>query len=149
MIAMLALTVAASTAMPQPLLQPMSGLAGHCWRGDAPGNAGIDTHCFEWVYGGQHLRDRHVVTVDGKPVYEGETLYSVEGGDVSFTYWNSIGGIGRGNMEAKPNALAFSGTIHATPSAKTEPLATTWRTDETSYAVEEAGSKPRLFRRID
>ena len=42
------------------------------------------------------MRDRHVVTVAGKSVYEGETIYSAKGPKVIFTYWNSIGGLGTG-----------------------------------------------------
>lgn len=141
--------VAAVAAPPQPLLQPLSSLAGHCWRGAAPGNAGIDTHCFEWVYGGQHLRDRHVVTVNGKSVYEGETLYSVEGDRVTFTYWNSIGGLGRGKMAASGNELTFTGTIHAMPNDKEQSLATTWQKSATAYEAKDADGRPRLFRRID
>ena len=37
-----------------------------------------DTHCFDAVYGGQHVRDRHEVT-GGAGVYRGETLYSADG----------------------------------------------------------------------
>ena len=149
MIGLLALALAASTTAPQPLLQPFSNLAGHCWRGSAPANAGEDTHCFEWVYGGQHLRDRHVVTVKGKPVYEGETLYSVEGDAVTFTYWNSLGGLGRGKMIASANALTFTGTIHAMPKDHEQSLATTWQTAASSYEVKDPDEPSRLFRRVD
>jgi hypothetical protein len=149
MIGLLALTLAATATARQPLLQPLSSLAGHCWRGSAPGNAGIDTHCFAWVYGGQHLRDRHVVTVAEKPVYEGETLYSAENGRVTFTYWNSLGGIGRGEMAASGDALTFTGTIHATPASQEQALATSWRKSERSYEVTDPGEQPRLFKRVD
>ena len=148
MIASLILALAASTPA-QAALQPLSGLAGHCWRGDAPGGAGIDTHCFEWVYGGQHLRDRHVVTASGKPVYEGEALYSADANGVTFTYWNSLGGLGRGRMTVSGDALTFSGSIHGTPTGAEESLATAWRTGPDSYTITDPKAPPRLFKRID
>ena len=53
--------------------QPFAGmkfLLGHCWQGTfADGK--VDTHCFEPVYGGKFIRDRHQVTGG----YGGETLY--------------------------------------------------------------------------
>ena len=147
-VAALTLALAAPSAA-QPLLEPLSRLVGHCWRGSAPGNAGTDTHCFESVYGGQHIRDRHVVTVDAKPVYEGETLYSVENGGVTFTYWNSLGGIGRGRMFKADGDLRFAGTIHGSPAAKEESFSTIWRTGTTSYQVIDPGEQPRLFKRVD
>jgi hypothetical protein len=55
---------------------PMSFLAGHCWRGTFRDRPTVtDEHCFEWVYGGRFLRDRHVVRGDSVP-YEGETLFA-------------------------------------------------------------------------
>jgi hypothetical protein len=126
----------------------LSFLVGHCWTGAAPGGAGVDQHCFEPVYGGQHVRDRHVVTVDGKPVYEGETVYSAEGGRLTFTYWNSIGGLGRGSVVVAGDMLRFSGTIHARPSASDAPFAVTWRKLAGSYEVSDGdGAPPRSFRR--
>ena len=62
---------------------------------------GTDVHCFAAVYGGEHVRDRHVVKVGGKTVYAGETLYSVEDGKISFTYWNSLGGVGHGIAQCR------------------------------------------------
>ena len=149
MIGLLALALAASTTAPQPLLQPLSNLAGHCWRGSAPANAGEDTHCFEWVYGGQHLRDRHVVTVKGKPVYEGETLYSVEGDAVTFTYWNSIGGVGRGRATANGDKLEFSGDIRTTPASPSEHFTANWHKVDGGYEVSDQGRTNSLFRRAD
>ena len=54
---------------PAPLraeLEPLRFLLGHCWRGEFR-NGSVDVHCFESVYGGQHVRDRHEVTGSGAP----------------------------------------------------------------------------------
>jgi hypothetical protein len=87
-------------------LQPLAFLVGHCWRGQLP-DGNEDVHCFESVYGGQHVRDRHEVT-GGAEIYRGETLYSWDGaaGAVAYTYWNSLGGVSRGTMRALPRRAA-------------------------------------------
>src|SRR4051794_28350633 len=96
MITWLLVLAASPAALAEPPLQPLAALIGHCWTGPAPGNAGTDKHCFESVYGGQHVRDRHSVTVNGEEVYAGESVYSAKGPQVIFTYWNSLGGLGAG-----------------------------------------------------
>jgi len=139
----------AAAGLAQPQLQPWSYLVGHCWRGPAPGK-GIDTHCFEAVYGGQHVRDRHEVQVDGRIVYAGETIYSVEGKDsVTFTYWNSIGGVGHGRAVANGAEIDFSGDIHATPTAPGEHFTAKWIKVDGGYAVTDDGRRNDLFRRAD
>ena len=117
MIAALILLASAAGPIAQPRLAPFAPLVGHCWAGPVPGNPGTDRHCFESVYGGQHIRDRHVVTVGASDVYEGETLYSVKGSQVVFTYWNSLGGFGTGTAVFAGNEWRFKGSIHATPSS--------------------------------
>ena len=57
----LALAPFSVSAAPDPALQPLAFLAGHCWIGTIPGTADTDEHCFAWVYDGRCLRDRHVV----------------------------------------------------------------------------------------
>src|SRR4051812_38474700 len=110
MLAPLLLLLAPSAALAQPLLQPWAVLVGHCFVGDAPGNVGTDKHCFDTVYGGQHVRDRHVVTAGGREVYAGETLYSAKGPQVIFTYWNSLGGLGTGTAILAVGEWRFTGT---------------------------------------
>ena len=147
---MIAYLMAAAATFAQPLLQPWSYFVGHCWVGPAPGNRGEDRHCFESVFGGQHVRDRHDVTVNGRKVYEGETLYSVHGPKVVFTYWNSLGGLGTGSATASGDQFHFSGTIHATPASEEEPMDAAWRKVDGGYKVQNAEEKePRLFQRAD
>ena len=145
----LTILVAASAALAQPLLEPWSALAGHCWSGPAPGG-GTDTHCFESVYGGQHIRDRHSVSVDGRKVYAGESLYSVAGPKVIFTYWNSLGGLGTGAAVVSGPEWTFSGTIHATAAGKEQPMTARWVVGADGYAVHDGGTAPpRMFKRAD
>ncbi len=72
---------------PAPLraeLEPLRFLVGGCWRGEFR-NGALDTHCFESVYGGRHIRDRHEVKgPDG--LYRGETLYSWNGASRQVEY---------------------------------------------------------------
>lgn len=151
MIAMLALLAAGpSTTIAQPRLAPWSFLVGHCFVGEAPGSSGKDKHCFETVFGGQHIRDRHVVTSQGRDVYAGETLYSERGPKVIFTYWNSLGGLGTGEAAVTSDGWHFAGTIHATAGSADEPFTATWHKVNDGYEVSDgASAKARLFRRAD
>ena len=150
---MLSLTLlmsAAAAATAQPALAPFEPLVGHCWRGDAPGGQGIDTHCFKAVYGGEHIRDRHSVTIDGKEVYSGESLYSAKGTEVIFTYWNSLGGLGTGSARLLGDAWRFSGSIHATAAGAEQTMQAVWTIVPDGYQVSEGdGDKPRLFKRVN
>lgn len=89
-------------------LAPLGFLAGHCWVTQV-GESETDTHCYEWMHGGQQLRDRHVVR--GKaPDYLGETIYAYNGERkrVEYRYWNSLGGQSDGYVGlAADGALQF------------------------------------------
>ena len=148
MIALLLMAAAASPIAQTPL-QPFAPLVSHCFVGPRPDNKGTDRHCFEGVYGGQHIRDRHVVTVGGKEVYAGETIYSAKGAQVIFTYWNSLGGLGTGIASLAPDRWRFSGTVHGTPDGKEQPIATTWKLSPEGYDVSSEGERPRPFKRAD
>lgn len=146
---MFATLLATVAAFAQPQLQPWAPLVGHCWSGPLPGNQGTDRHCFENVYGGQHIRDRHVVTVDGKDVYEGETIYSVKGPQVVFTYWNSLGGFGTGTAVFAAGKWHFKGSVHATPASAEQPIDTVWKIGPSGYEVSAGGESARTFKRAD
>ena len=148
MIAFIA-ALAAEAVSFQPPLKAFAPLVGHCFAGPAPGDQGTDKHCFESVYGGQHVRDRHVVTVGGRDVYEGETLYSARGQQVIFTYWNSLGGLGTGEAELRTDRWKFTGTIHATADRAEQPMTATWTLVPDGYEVTAEGGTPRLFKRAD
>ncbi len=131
---MLALLIAAATAAtvvqePPALRQgfePLAFLVGHCWRGAFEGGE-QDMHCFERVYDGQHIRDRHEVT-GGRGVYRGETIYSADAsGAVSYTYWNSRGGVSRGTMRPEPERLNFGDESYRGPDGRQISISTYWR----------------------
>jgi hypothetical protein len=145
----LILASAAANLIAEPPLQPWSALIGHCWAGSAPGNAGTDTHCFETVFGGQHVRDRHAVVAGGREVYSGESIYSASGTKVVFTYWNSLGGVGSGEAVVKGDQWLFSGTIHATATSGEEPMTAIWTMVPGGYEVREGSAPPRLLKRAD
>jgi len=132
MIAILtALALAAQEPALRPGLEPLQFLVGHCWRGElASGER--DTHCFEPVYGGQHVRDRHEVTrhevAGGSAVYAGETFYSADGsGGIAFAYFNSIGGVSRGTMRAGEDGLNFGDEQYRGADGREITLSVSWR----------------------
>ena len=148
-----------AAAVPAPLraeLEPLRFLLGHCWRGEFEGGA-VDTHCFESVYGGQHVRDRHEVTGKGAP-YRGETLYSWDGSAkrVGYTYWNSSGGVSRGSMMAKPDGLDFGDETYTGADGRKTKISTMWRkVGADAYetvsrsAADPTGSRAVRYRRVD
>jgi uncharacterized protein YndB with AHSA1/START domain len=136
-------------------LEPLGFLAGHCWRGEIDASKSQDTHCFEPVYGGRHLRDRH--EVEGpNGVYRGETLYSWNGSQIEYAYWNSDGGVSRGNMSPKPHGLDFGNETYRGPEGKTIRISTLSRkVGENSYetvsrsSAQPAGQRVVRYVRID
>jgi hypothetical protein len=134
-----AATAAAPAPTLRPELEPMRFLVGHCWRGErSPGM--VDTHCFEPVYDGKHIRDRHKVPTP-KGNYEGETLYSwnAKVGRIDYVYWNSFGQVMTGDAASDgADGLAFNaGTIR-------------WRRlSPTSYEVTDGQGPAIRFERVD
>lgn len=146
----------AEAALLRAELEPLGFLAGHCWRGEFA-NGAQDTHCFESVFDGQHLRDTHAVKGRG-PVYRGETLYSWNGAgkQVEYTYWNSSGGVSRGSMTVRPDRLDFGNETYTAPDGRKTTISTFWRrVGEDAYetvstsAADPTGSRVVRYRRID
>ncbi len=158
---MIALLIAAAAVAEAPELrqglEPLSFLVGHCWEGRFPDTGEKDVHCFESVYGGQHVRDRHEVTGPGAP-YRGETLYSWDAAAkrVGYTYWNSSGGVSRGTMAAKGDSLDFGDQIYTGADGRKTTISTLWRkvgadayeTVSTSGA-DPTGSRVVRYKRVD
>lgn len=157
---MLTLIIAAAATTAQPVLrkelEPLGFLVGHCWRGEFVGRGHVDTHCFEAVYDGRHIRDRHEVT-GGKDVYRGETIYSWNAalGRVEYTYWNSLGGVSRGTMVPKDGVLDFGNESHMRPDGSKLEIATVWRRagDDAYQTVsirnDVTGEKSVTYRRVN
>jgi len=150
MIAALAALVAA-----QPTLEPFAQFAGSCWVADFTATM-TDTHCFELMYDGAHIRDSHEVREDGKAVYAGETIYSLDGGEIVFTYYNSLGGVGRGTLAPSGQRLRFKGQMRASPDKPEEEIDSEWLiVDDDHYEVRSlvpsastGGNKALGFRRV-
>ncbi len=106
-----ALLAACATGLPaaaaESPLEPLAFLAGNCWATAIEASKETDTHCYEWMHGGQQLRDRHVVR-GPNPDYSGETVYAYNGERkrVEYRYWNSLGGQSDGYVE-----VAADGTL--------------------------------------
>jgi hypothetical protein len=95
-------------AEPSTHFAPQAFLAGSCWKGAFPDGKRTDEHCYEWVYEGQFLRDRHTVR-GGESTYAGETIYywDAETRLVHYLYFNVRGGHSRGTVTPKDGVLFF------------------------------------------
>lgn len=147
-LAVLALAAAEAPPLRQGL-EPLAFLVGHCWRGTFTSGE-EDTHCFESVYGGQHVRDRHEVTGGARP-YRGETLYSWDGtaNAVTYTYWNSQGGISRGTMRPREGRLDFGDESYTDPQGRRITISTHWTQAPASYeAVVASPQAPSMNRTV-
>lgn len=113
------LSVVAAVAPPADLA-PFGPFVGSCWRADLSATV-QDMHCFEALYGGAHVRDRHEVRDNGKTIYAGETIYSGDGSRLVFTYINSLGGVGHGTARADKIKLRFIGHMRASPTDASRP----------------------------
>lgn len=123
---LLSASLAAQTPALRPGLEPLAFLVGHCWRADFPKSGEQDTQCFEPVYDGQHVRSRHEVS-GGKEVYRGETLFSADGKGVSFTYWNSLGGVSHGTMKAGTDRIDFGDESYTGADGRKLSFSSHWR----------------------
>jgi uncharacterized protein YndB with AHSA1/START domain len=147
--ALLALSAADAPAL-RPELEPLAFLVGRCWEGRFESGES-DRHCFESVYGGQHVREVHEVT-GGAGTYRGETLYSWDGtaNAVTYTYWNSLGGVSRGTI--RPGAsgrLDFGDETYTDPQGRRITISTHWRRDGEAYeAVTASPQAPRMNRTV-
>jgi hypothetical protein len=102
------LVPSAVRAQSSPHFAPQAFLAGSCWKGTFPDGKRTDEHCFEWIYGGQFLRDRHTVK-GGEAPYGGETIYywDAESKLVRYLYINVLGGHMQGTVTPRDGALYF------------------------------------------
>jgi hypothetical protein len=121
---------------------PLDPFVGSCWTADFTPTM-RDTHCFEAMYAGAHVRDRHEVKEDGKTVYAGETIYSVEGEQAVFASYTSLGGVGRGTLGEEGPVLRFRGNMRASPGKPEQPIDSEWRiVDDDHYEVRSLVKSP-------
>jgi hypothetical protein len=114
---------------PAAHFQPQAFLAGSCWKGTFPDGKQVDEHCFEWIYDGQFLRDRHTVT-GGPAPYGGETTYYFDAASktVHYLYINILGGNSRGTVTSKGDALVFPEENYS-DGKQQQTYRSTWRRD--------------------
>ena len=108
--------------------KPLAFLNGWCWTGKFPQSNLTDTHCFKSVFGGTHLRDQNTVLGGSNP-YQGETIYSWNSNSksISFTYWNSIGGVSRGTAIPKAGSIIFPDESYDAPDGSKISVSTVWQ----------------------
>jgi hypothetical protein len=140
---LLALLLAAQAeSVRAPDLSPFKPFMGACWRTRFSAKV-EDTHCFEPMYGGAHVRDRHEVRDGGKTVYAGETIYSADGPNLVFTYVNSLGGVGQGKVGSADRMLGFTGSMRASPNEPEQTIDAEWRVlDADHYEVRSLVKSP-------
>ena len=104
----------ANVTNPADPFKDMAFLAGHCWKGSFPGQAQTDEHCFEWLYDGRFLRDRHAVHGEGHADYLGETTYYWDPalGQIQYLYIENQGGFSKGSVSASGDGLMFPPTTY-------------------------------------
>lgn len=122
-------------------------LVGKCFIAKVGPNS-TDGHCFEAVYGGKHVRDRHRVIVDGKLVYGGETIYSRSGDEFVFTYINTLGGVGHGKAKAAPTGITFTGSMRGAPSSPPQSMDSTWRWQGAGYVASDGKGADVVFKPV-
>ena len=102
---MLLAALALWATAPEPALQPLAFLAGHCWRTTLKGGP-TDTHCFSVMPDGG-LRDFHKVRQGAQVVYTGESVFSVKSGVIHYRYDGSTGAKLEGPMHAADGKIVF------------------------------------------
>ena len=107
---------------------PLDFLAGHCWKGNLPGDRGEDTHCFARIYGEQFVRDVHVVRAASHPDYRGESIYYWDSlaKQLKYLYVESDGGSSAGTVSSKDDALVFPPTEYQ-QNGKTQVYRSRWK----------------------
>ena len=139
--------VALATAAPplalRPELAPFGFLMDACWSTTFPCTRDVDTHCFSSLFGGQHVRDVHVVR-GPKGVYRGETIYSWDKAakTVRYSYYNSFGDALHGTMRPRGADLMFG-------QGEAEPSILWRRSGADGYEVVADGRVLRFSRRLN
>jgi hypothetical protein len=127
----------AALAEPDAAYEPLSFLAGHCWKGTFPDGKQTDEHCFAWMYDGKFLRDRHVVRADGRADYIGESTYfwNSTAKQLEYLYIENKGGFSRGVVSPQDGSLVFPATNFVNE-GKTQTYRSRWqRAGDGAYEV--------------
>jgi hypothetical protein len=152
-----ALVLAAGPAAPAQVreeLKPFQFLVGSCWTGTFPDGKATDTHCFEPVYGGQFIRDTHVVK-GGPKAYEGESIHAwdAQKKKLVYVYWANSGSISFGTSEPQASGEIVFPLADVASSAGTVAIKSTWTARgadsyEVSSSQLESGQWRELWRMV-
>jgi hypothetical protein len=120
---------------------PLAFLAGECWKGSFPDGKATDEHCFEWMFGGKFLRDRHVVEGRETP-YQGETIYAWDPARNAIVYWyvNSDGGFSTGALHVEGDSLVFPDETYVNEGVELR-FRSVWRRDGSDAYVAKTEQK--------
>ena len=83
-----------------------------------PDGTMLDTHRYEWMFGGKFLRNTHAVTtLDGAVLYEGEAVYGwdAQAEELRWWYFNSTGGHVTGNAVVDGDVVSALGVNRGAP----------------------------------
>ena len=121
----------AKSASPPPLragLEPLRFLLGHCWRGEFKDGA-VDTHCFESVYGGRHIRDRHEVTGTRRPLSRRDALQLERRGEAGRLYLLELVGRGQPRLDGAEGRMRSTSATRPIPApdGRKMTISTMWR----------------------
>lgn len=76
---------------------PLEQLSGACWVAEVPSEGDVpaaqNIHCFEKMFGGQFIRDRHEFVSDGADPITGESVYAADGDGFKITNYSDLGSI--------------------------------------------------------
>lgn len=130
--------------MLEDALAIFSTVLGHCYVATiAPGLE--DKHCWSPVYDRAHVRDVHVVSKDGKPVYQGEAIYSATPDGLVFVYVNGEGGSGTGRASVEDGTMRFAMDMRGSASGALQNFKGTWKPTGNGYVQTNDGEDPRVF----
>jgi len=86
---------------------PLEQLSGSCWVADVPSDGGApaaqNIHCFEKMFGGQFVRDRHEFISDGVDPIVGESVYAPDGAGLKITNYSDLGSIEQARADVSEN----------------------------------------------
>jgi len=129
-------TAVAADEKPIDAFAPLAFLVGSCWQAAMPDGKAIDTHCYEWVYGGKYIRNVH--TVEGWPTpYGGETIfyYDHDAKVVRYLYFANDGGTSSGIMVPKDGKPTYPEERYVGPEGVMNLRNATLHADGDSYST--------------
>jgi len=132
------LAISAVAEAPTPAedpLAPLRFLADSCFLGTFADGKTQDLVCYSWMLDGKFLRSRHRV-IGGAGPYSGETIvaHNQATGKLEFTYYNSAGGILRGEIVPTEDGLLFPSEKVEMQGAPRE-LRSVWRKTADGYVA--------------